>query len=115
MAGGKGKIKPSDNPKPYTKGNGGGYPKGLPNAKTRLKRLLSIMLEKKNPLSGETESMSIADQMDISQIIKALKGDTVAYREVMDRYEGKVKQDIGIEEKITKIKVGFTKGAGDSI
>ncbi len=113
MAGGKGNIKPSDNPKPFKKGQkeGIGYPKGIPNAKTRLKRLLSIMIEKKNPLSGEIENASIADQMDISQIIKALKGDTAAYREVMDRHEGKVKQEI--EQTVTKIKIGFTKGDRD--
>lgn len=93
MAGGKGKIRPEDNPKPFKKGeNGGGYPKGVPNSKTRLKRLLSIMLEKTNPINGEKEKFSVAEQMDMAQIIKALKGDTRAYQEVMDRYEGKATQ-----------------------
>lgn len=92
MPGGNGKIKPSDNPKPFVKGQkeGIGYPKGVPNTKTRLKRLLEIVLTKKNPFTGVEESFSVAEQLDVAIIAKALKGDIRAYQEIMDRFEGKI-------------------------
>ena len=92
MAGGKGKIQPSDNPKPFVKGQkeGIGYPKGVPNTSTRLKRLLAIIQDKTNPFTGVKEGFSVAEQMDVALIAKALKGDVRAYQEIIDRLEGKV-------------------------
>lgn len=92
MPGGNKNIKPSDNPKPFKKGQkeGIGYPKGVPNTSTRLKRILSIIQEKKNPFTGEQEGFSVAEQMDVALIAKALKGDVRAYQEIMDRFEGKI-------------------------
>lgn len=98
MAGGKGKIRPEDNPKPFQKGeNGGGYPKGVPNTKTRLKRLLEIIQEKTNPFTGVKEGFTVAEQMDVALIAKALKGDVRAYQEIMDRLEGKVSTPIDLK------------------
>ncbi len=90
MAGGKGKIRPEDNPKPFKEGNQYGYPKGVPNTKTRLKRLLEIIQEKTNPFTGVKEGFTVAEQMDVALIAKALKGDVRAYQEIMDRMEGKI-------------------------
>lgn len=94
MPGGKGNIRPEDNPKPFKKGeNGGGYPKGVPNSKTRLLRLLKLVQEKTNPVTGEKEMFSVAEQLDMVLISKALKGDIRAYQEIFDRLEGKATQE----------------------
>jgi hypothetical protein len=69
-----------------------GRPIGSLNTKTRLKYLLEVIQKKKNPLTNEDEEMSVAEQLDLSLVLKALKGDVQAYREVFDRYEGKVVQ-----------------------
>ena len=111
MAGGKGKLRPEDNPKPFVKGAtpGPGHPKGVPNTKTRLKRLLEIVMTKQNPFTKETEGFSVAEQMDVALIAKALKGDVGAYREIMDRFEGKVtnthevKTDVPVTQPIINV------------
>jgi len=95
MPGGKGNIKPSDNPKPFKKGeNGGGYPKGVPNTRTRLKRLLAMVQENQHPITGEVEDMSLAEQMDAAMVLKALSGDVKAYEQIISRIEGKMKDSI---------------------
>ncbi len=109
MPGGKGNIRPSDNPKPFKKGeNGGGYPKGLPNAKTRLKRLLKLVQETQHPISGEVEDMSIAEQLDAALVLKAMSGDVKAYDQIMSRIEGKMKESIeltGSGAGVSKIEI----------
>lgn len=73
-------------------GNPAGKPKGTENSKTRLRRLLTLVQIKKNPVTGDNEEFSLLEQMDMSLIVKALKGDVTAYREILDRYEGKAAQ-----------------------
>lgn len=93
MPGGYCKIRPEDNPKPFQKGQkglGGHRKKGVPNTKTRLKRLLSIIQRDVNSLTGNIEDMTVAERLDISMIMKALSGDVKAYDEIMTRAEGKV-------------------------
>lgn len=103
MPGGKGKIRPEDNPKPFKKGvdNGGRYPTGTPNTKTRLKRLLSLLQDVKNPLTNEMDELSIAEQLDAAMVLKALGGDVFAYQEIINRVDGKqgVTQEGGDEDK----------------
>lgn len=106
MAGGKGNIRPSDNPKPFQKGNNAnpkGYPKGLENSSTRLKRLLGIIQKRVNPATGEEEDFSILEQMDAAIIMKALAGDIKAYEQILDRFEGKSKSQT--EERSDEITV----------
>ena len=82
-------------------GNPNGRPKGVPNSKTRLLRLLEITQNVKNPITGEVEDFSIAERMDLAILNKALKGDIRAYQELMDRLEGKSRQTTDINQETT--------------
>jgi hypothetical protein len=68
--------------------------KGIPNTKTRLKRILELEQKLKNPVTGEIETFTVAEQMDIKIIEKARKGDIKAYNAILDRLEGKPNQVI---------------------
>ena len=88
------------NLKPFPKGvsgNPAGKPKGVPNSKTRLLRLLELVQTKTNPITGEKEEFSVAEQLDLVVLQKAFKGDLNAYKELMDRLEGRAKQTSEIE------------------
>lgn len=69
----------------------GNYKK-TPHSKKRLIKILSLLQKKKNPLTGKFEDLSIIERMDIAQVIKALNGDTKAYKELLDRLEGQATQ-----------------------
>jgi hypothetical protein len=64
---------------------------GIPNTATRLQKFLSLIVYMENPLNGQVEAFTILEQMDLIQITKALTGDIAAYREILDRFEGKPK------------------------
>jgi len=86
-------------------GNPAGRPKGIPNTRTRLQRLLSITQDLTNPITGEVEGFSIIEQLDLQQIIKARKGDLAAYKAIIERLEGKApeaKQDTNISVNFGK-------------
>ena len=76
--------------KPGQSGNPAGKPKGTEHSSTRLKRLLEAVGKMKNPLTGQTEEFSGLEMMDAAIIARAMKGDVAAYREILDRLEGKV-------------------------
>ena len=84
---------------PFEKGKPGGpgRPKGVPNSKTRLLRLLELVQTKTNPITGEKEEFSVAEQLDLVVLQKAFKGDLNAYKELMDRLEGRAKQSTEVE------------------
>lgn len=73
-------------------GNPNGRPKGVPNSKTRLLRLLELVTKVRNPVTGQEEDFTIAEQLDMQIIAKARKGDLKAYEILLDRLEGKPKQ-----------------------
>ena len=84
---------------PFEKGKPGGpgRPKGVPNSKTRLLRLLELVQVKTNPITGEKEEFSVAEQLDMMVLQKAFKGDLKAYQEIFDRLEGRAKQTSEVE------------------
>lgn len=88
---------------PFKKGqvaNPNGRPKGVPNSKTRLLRLLELVQVKTNPITGDKEEFSVAEQLDLVILQKAFKGDLNAYKELMDRLEGRAKQTTDINANI---------------
>jgi len=68
------------NLKPFPKGNNAnpnGRPKGVPNSRTRLLRLLELVQTKTNPITGEKEEFTVAEQLDMMVLQKAFKGDDI--------------------------------------
>lgn len=77
-----------DNLKPaWEKGESGnpkGRPKGSKNRATIARYWLSIDQKLKNPLTGNSETMSQEDLMTLALIKKARDGDVTAYKALMD-------------------------------
>lgn len=74
------------NLKPFKKGESGnpdGLKKGTVQMRTRLKRLLEISNNIKNPLNGKDEDITIGERMALAQIKKAVDGDTRAFDTLM--------------------------------
>jgi len=60
------------------------------NTKTILERFLNLEMKQKNPFTQETEQMTVLELMNLKQIANALEGDLQAFKEIIDRHEGKV-------------------------
>lgn len=71
-----------------------GKPKGTPNTKTVLKRLLSVVITDRE--SGQ--KMTVHEQMLSSLLQKAKDGDRRSIKEILDRFEGKPAQSIEVKE-----------------
>jgi len=59
-----------------------------------MRRLFDLVVKKKNPITGKDEKFTGAEMLDMAIFARALKGDVIAYREIMDRVEGKVSQPL---------------------
>ena len=94
--------------KPGQVTNPNGRPKGVPNAATRYKRFLELVQAGKNPVTGADEEFTVAELMDLRQIKKALDGDLQAYKEILDRLEGKAKQPVEMSGNVTATDGEFT-------
>ena len=82
---------------PATKGevrNPNGRPKGSKNRSTIARQWLEVKQNLKNPLTGETETMSQEDLMTLALIKKAREGDVAAYKALMDSGYGAPVQQI---------------------
>jgi hypothetical protein len=83
--------------KPFDKGESGnpnGRPKGSKNRSTIARQWLEVNQNLKNPLTGETETMSQEDLMTLALIKKAREGDVAAYKALMDSGYGAPVQQI---------------------
>lgn len=78
-----------------------GMIKGQMQSKTILNRFLSMTKEMNNPLNNQLEHLTYAELMHLKQIANALNGDLASYKEILDRFEGKVKN---VEESTIEIK-----------
>jgi hypothetical protein len=74
--------------------NPNGRPKGAKNRSTIARRWLEVNQSLKNPLTGESETMSQEDLMTLALIKKAREGDVTAYKALMDSGYGAPLQQI---------------------
>ena len=98
-------IKPSDNPKPFIKGQSGN-PNGRPKKLPELDKLMAEVLGEEK--DGITAAKAILNMLRS----KAAKGDIKAAQLLLDRAYGKSKQNIDITtqgEKVTVPTIIFTK------
>jgi len=94
MPGGYKSIGPSDGKKFDSENQPAnrGRPKGVPNTATRLARFLNATMRGKHPVTGEEQEFTVAEIMDLKQIVKAMNGDTSAWEKINDRLEGRTRQ-----------------------
>ena len=101
--------------KPGQSGNPAGRPPGIPNTATRLKRFLELSQKIKNPINGEEEEITVAEQLDLAMIAKARKGDVRAFNALMDRLEGKPPQYIEQKSDLTTNGESINKPTSDIV
>lgn len=73
-------------------GNPAGKPKGVEHSTTRIAKLLQYVKRETNKATGETSEFSLMELADAAIAARAMDGDVIAYRELLDRFEGKVPQ-----------------------
>ena len=73
-----------------------------------LKRFLEIIQFEENPVTGAKEKLTVAERMDLMQLKNALNGDLSAYKEILDRLEGKAKQPVEMSGNVTATDGEFT-------
>ena len=106
---------------PWKKGQSGnpnGRPKGSLNRSTIVKKWLQASEDAKNPINGNQETMSQEDIITLALIKKARKGDTQAYKALMDSGYGAPKQEVEQINLHTSIPIsdwtnGTEKGSDD--
>ncbi|WP_018617610.1 DUF5681 domain-containing protein [Spirosoma luteum] len=70
-------------------GNPNGRPKGSRGKAKMVRQCLGITTKADNQLTGERMTLSIEDLITLAIIAKAIKGNTAAYRAIMDSAYGK--------------------------
>ena len=86
--------------KPFSKDNpppGNGRPKGSKNRSTILKKWLDVTVKVKNPETNKTEIGTLEDQIVLSLINAAKKGNVRAVQEILDTRYGKLNEKIEVE------------------
>ncbi|GAB3928143.1 DUF5681 domain-containing protein [Larkinella terrae] len=71
-------------------GNPNGRPKGRKEKAKQIRHCLSVTAKAENCLTGEPMTLSIEELITLAIMAKALKGDTAAYRAIMDFAYGKL-------------------------
>ena len=108
-----------ENLKPFSNGydpKRGKKPKGVEHSSTRLLRILKVLVKMKNPANGKLEKFSVLEQMDLKVIARVLKtGDVAAYKELIDRLEGRVPQPVAATMAITATDNPFEKFTDDQL
>jgi len=92
-----------DNLIPAKKGevrNPKGRTKGSRNRSTIVKYWLETPKKGRNPITGKEEALEIQDFMTLVQIVKALKGDVNAYRELMDSAYGRIENNVKLNANV---------------
>jgi hypothetical protein len=87
-------------------GNPAGRPKGAKGRATIARYWLEVNQNLKNPLTGESQTMSQEDLMTLALIKKARDGDVNAYKALMDSGYGAPLQQIeqtNIEQPLFKL------------
>ena len=77
-------------------GNPNGRPKGSRNRSTIVKEVLQMLSKADNPLTGKEEWLTNEQQMTISILLKAIKGDVNAYKALMDSAYGTAKDTMDL-------------------
>jgi len=90
-------------------GNPNGRPKGSLNSKTILQKFLDLKTQAENPITNELENLTVAEQIHLKQVAKAIEGDLYSYKEIIDRLEGKTVAVQEIKQEITQktLRVGY--------
>ena len=86
-----------ENIKPPVKGeirNPKGKPKGTKNRATLLRQWIEANTKVKDPTSGKEIKVTFEDKIELAIILKALKGDVAAYKEIKDTLYGKLAEKI---------------------
>jgi hypothetical protein len=78
----------------------GKKPKGVPNSKTRYQKLLFLIQKAKDLETGELKDFTVMEIIDMKVMEKAIEGDLNAYKEILDRLEGRVAPAEPIPEKL---------------
>lgn len=76
--------------------NPNGRGKGTLSAKTIIRKWLESNEFILNPITKKQQKLTVLDSMALAQIAKARKGDTQAFNALLDRIEGKPKQQTEI-------------------
>ena len=80
---------------PGKSGNPSGLKPGTRHTKTLLRELLSVALDRENPITKQSERLTAEQLMHLGQIAKAIDDkDTRAYEAVLDRIDGRPTQTI---------------------
>lgn len=106
------KMANEENLKKFKKGESGnpnGRPVGSLNSKTILQKYLNLITKAENPITNEMESLTVAEQIHLKQVAKAIEGDLYSYKEIIDRLEGKTINVQEIKQEITQktLRVGY--------
>jgi hypothetical protein len=84
---------------PGQSGNPKGREKGTLNSKTIITKWLQAKEKIKNPITGKTEVMTQYDAIVLAQLAKARAKGTDAFNALLDRLEGKPKQQIELNQE----------------